>query len=122
LSHQRELAEAFLAAAREGNFHALLEVLDPEVVLHADAIAAKGDAPAEVHGAQFVARGALTFSNRVRFARVAIVNGVVGVVIAPCGRLFLVLAFMFARDKIVKIDVIADPSRLGQLELALLDN
>jgi RNA polymerase sigma-70 factor (ECF subfamily) len=53
---------------------------------------------------------------------VAIVNGVVGVVIAPCGRLFLVLAFMFARDKIVKIDVIADPSRLGQLELALLDN
>jgi RNA polymerase sigma-70 factor (ECF subfamily) len=45
LSHQRELAEAFLAAAREGNFHALLEVLDPEVVLHADAIAAKGDAP-----------------------------------------------------------------------------
>src|SRR5205085_10417794 len=121
LSRQRELAEAFLAASRDGNFDALLELLDPHVVLHADAAAA-GGAATEVRGAPSVARGALAFSDRARFAQLAVVNGGVGAIIAPRGRLLVVLGFAVARDKIVKIDVIADPSHFEQLELALLKN
>jgi RNA polymerase sigma factor (sigma-70 family) len=120
LSGGRKLAEAFLLASRDGNFRALLEVLDPRVVLHADAVAAKSRTPVEVRGAALVARGALTFSDRVRFAQLALVNGHVGIVIAPRGQLFVVLTFAIARNKIVKIDVIAEPSRLNQLDLATL--
>jgi hypothetical protein len=115
VSRQRELAEASLVAARKGDFRALLEVLDPEVVLHADAAATTGGAPSEVRGAPFITRGALAFSKRVRSAQLVIADGAIGVIIAPRGRLFVVLGFTIARDKIVKIDVIADPSRLDQL-------
>ncbi len=122
ISRQRDIAEAFLAASRDGDLRALLEVLDPNVVLHADAVASKDEAPMEVRGASLVARGALAFSDRVRFAQLALVNGHVGAIIAPRGRLFVVLGFTVARDKIIRIDVVADPSRLKQLELALLDD
>jgi Sigma-70, region 4 len=118
LSRQRQLAEAFLAASRDGDFRRLLEVLDPDVVLHADAAAVQGGAATEVRGATLVARGALAFSDRVRCAELAVVNGGVGVIIAPRGHLFLVLAFTVARNKIVKIDVIADAAHLERLELA----
>jgi RNA polymerase sigma factor (sigma-70 family) len=120
LSLERNLAEAFLMASREGNFRALLEVLDPNVVLRADAVAVKTGAPVEMRGASLVARGALTFSDRVRFARLALVNGHVGVIIAPRGHLFLLLRFAVAHDRIVGIDVIAEPARLKALDLALL--
>jgi RNA polymerase sigma-70 factor (ECF subfamily) len=120
LSRQRNIAEAFLAAAREGDFRALLEVLDPDVVLHADAAAANAQAPVEVRGASPVARGAQAFADRIRFAQLGLVNGKIGVIIAPYGRLFVVLSLAIARDKIAQIEVIGDPERLKHLELALL--
>src|SRR5262245_29280729 len=93
LSRQREIVEAFLAASRGGDFEALLAVLDPDVVARADRAAVPSGALTEVRGAPAVAKSALTFSARARFAQVALVNGTVGIIVAPRGRLFIVLGF-----------------------------
>jgi RNA polymerase sigma factor (sigma-70 family) len=123
LARQREVVDAFLAAARGGDFEALLEVLDPDVVLRADRGAVRAGASRVVRGAQAVAEGALTFSARVRFARPALVNGAAGVVAwTPDGRPFSVMAFTVRRGKIVEIDILADPERLRQLDLPVLDD
>jgi RNA polymerase sigma factor (sigma-70 family) len=122
LDRQREVVDAFLASSRRGDFDALVAVLDPDVVLRADRTAAQADVAREVRGAAAVAKGALTFSGRARFAQPALVNGAVGVVAAPPGRLFVVLGLTVTDGKIVAIDVIADPARLRQLDLAVLDN
>lgn len=122
LTRQREVVDAFLAASRGGEFDALLVVLDPEVVLRADRAAVPVGASREVHGAPAVAKQALASSGRARFAQAALVNGAVGVVVAPRGRLFLVLGFTITRGKIVEIDVVADPERLRQLDLAVLND
>ena len=122
LARQREVAEAFLAAARGGDLGALLAVLDPEVVLHADAAAVPSGAPATLRGAAAVARGARVASGRSRYSRVALVNGTPGIVMAPRGRLVLVLALTIGDSTISRIDVIADPARLEQLDLAVLDD
>jgi RNA polymerase sigma factor (sigma-70 family) len=120
LARQRAVADAFLAAARGGDLGALLAVLDPEVVLHADAAAVPSGVPVTIRGAAAVARGARAASVRSRYSRVALVNGTPGIVMAPRGRLALVLAFTIPADKISRIDVIADPARLKELDLALL--
>ncbi len=120
LARQREVAEAFLAAARGGDLGALLALLDPGVVLHADAAAGPTRAPATLHGAAAVAQGARAAAVRSRYSRVALVNGTPGIVWAPRGRLRVVLAFTMTDDKISRIDVIADPGRLEALELAVL--
>ena len=122
LTRQRQLAEAFLAAARRGDLGALLAVLDPDVVLRADAAAGPAGSPQEVRGARQVARGALAFAERARFARPALVNGAVGMVFAPRGRLFAVLGLTFAGGVISAIDVIADQKRLHELDLAILSD
>ncbi len=122
LTRQREVVEAFLAASRGGDFEALLAVLDPDVVVRADRAAVPPGASREVRGATAVAEQALTFSRRARFAQPALVNGAVGVVVAPRGRLILVMAFKVTGEKIVEIDVLADPVRLRQLDLAVLDD
>jgi RNA polymerase sigma factor (sigma-70 family) len=122
LTRQREVVDAFLAASRRGDFEALLAVLDPAVVLRADLAAVPTGAPTERRGPSAVAEGALISSGRARFAQPALVNGSVGIVFAPRGRLFVVLGFAFAGDKISEIDVIADPERLRQLDLAVLDD
>ena len=122
LARQREVADAFLAAARGGDLGALLAVLDPDVVLHADAAAVPSGAPATLRGAAAVARGARAASVRSRDSRVALVNGTPGIVMAPRGRLRVVLAFTMTDDKISRIDVIADPARLAELHLAVLDD
>jgi len=122
LARQREVADAFLAAARGGDLAALLAVLDPEVVLHADAAAGPSGAPATLRGAAAVARGARLASGRSRYSGVALVNGTPGIVMAPRGRLRVVLAFTMTDDKISRIDVIADPARLEKLDLAVLDD
>ena len=101
---------------------ALLAVLDPDVVLRADLSAAGAGASREFRGAPAVAEQALTFSRRARFAQPALVNGAAGVVVAPRGRLSLVLSFTVTGGKIVEIDILADPARLRQLDLALLDD
>jgi RNA polymerase sigma factor (sigma-70 family) len=121
LARQRTVADAFLAAARAGDFDALVAVLDPDVVLRADRGAVPAGASRVVRGAPAVAKGALGFSRRARFAQPALVNGTVGVV-APRGRLFVVLGLTVRRGKIVEIDVVADPARLRQLDLAVLDD
>jgi RNA polymerase sigma-70 factor, ECF subfamily len=120
LTRQREVVDAFLAAARDGDFDALVAVLDPDVVLRSDRAALPAGVPREVHGAPAVARRALV--GRARAARPALVDGAVGVVVAPRGRLLMVLDFKIRGGKIVEIDAVADPERLNQLDLALLDN
>jgi RNA polymerase sigma factor (sigma-70 family) len=122
LHRQREVVEAFLAASRHGDFQALLAVLDPDVVVRADPTARPPYAAREVRGAQAVSREALARAQQLnRFAQPALVNGAVGVVVAPRGRLMLVLTFRFSGDKIVEIETISNPTRLRQLDLAILD-
>ena len=120
LEAQRAVVDAFLAALRAGDFEGLLAVLDPDVVVRADQAAAASGAPREVRGAATWARGAIAFKGGARFARTALVDGAVGAVIAPKGRLFRVLSFMIERGKIVRIDVIGDPARLTELDLGVL--
>jgi len=110
LARQREVVDAFLAAVRGGNLDALLAVLDPNVVLRT--------APADVHGAEAVANRAIR--GGARAAQRVLVNGAVGVVVAPRGKLMMVLRFTIERGKIVEIDAVADPERLRQLDLAVL--
>jgi RNA polymerase sigma factor (sigma-70 family) len=121
LAAQREVVDAFFAAARDGDFDALVAVLDPDIVLRADGGAAHPEATAEVHGARAVAERALTFARLAPYVRPALVNGVAGVVVAPSGRPFSVMAFTVAGGKIVAIDALADPERLARLDLTVLD-
>jgi RNA polymerase sigma-70 factor (ECF subfamily) len=115
---QRAVVDAFLAAARGGDLQALVALLDPDVVLRADLGAMAADASREFRGAPAVAEQALAFSGRARFARPALVNGAAGLVVAPHGRLFAVLAFTITRGRIVELDVLADPERLRHHDLA----
>src|SRR5207248_128573 len=119
LTYQREVVDAFLAASRAGNFEALLAVLDPDVVFRHDLTAVPAGASREVRGASDVAR---QFSGRAQGAQVALVNGAVGIVVAQHGRLFLVLNLTLTRGKIAEINVVADPARLRELDLAVLDD
>jgi RNA polymerase sigma-70 factor (ECF subfamily) len=119
LVRQRQLVDAFLTAARDGDFGSLLAALDTDVVLRVDATAA-GSATT-IRGAQAVAANARAFSANARFAEPALVDGAVGIVVAPGGRLALVLRFGVVGDKITAIDIEADPNRLQRLELAVLD-
>jgi RNA polymerase sigma-70 factor, ECF subfamily len=121
LTRQREVVDAFLAASREGDFDALLALLDPDVVLRADRGAVPPGASREVRGAPAVAEQALIFSRLAPFAQPALVNGAAGVVVAPRGRPFSVMGFTVRRGKIVEIDILADPARLRRLDLAVLD-
>jgi RNA polymerase sigma factor (sigma-70 family) len=121
LAGQRKVVDAFIAASRNGDFDALLAVLDPDVVLRVDRAAAPAGASTHVRGAPAVARGALGYSKRATFAQSALVNGAVGIVVAPRGRLLVVLRLAVAHGKIVEIDVVADPARLRQLDLAILE-
>jgi len=117
---QREVVSAFLAALRAADFEGLVAVLDPDAVVRADEAAGRPDAPREVHGARNWAQQAIAFSQGARFARLALINGRVGAIVAPRGRLFRVLTFTIERGKIVQVDVIGDPARLRQLDLAVL--
>jgi len=118
---QREVAEAFLAAARGGDLTALISVLDPDVELRADATASPSGVPVTIRGAAAVAGGARAASARAEYGRVVLVNGTPGLVMAPRGRLVVALAFTYSGDKIAGIDVIADPARLAGLDVGLLD-
>ena len=120
LARQREVAAAYLAAARGGDLGALLSILDPDVELYADAASVPTGASVTLRGAAVVARTALAGATRSRHAGLALINGSPGIVMAPSGRLALVLAFTMPDDRITRIEVIADPDRLGQLDLAVL--
>jgi RNA polymerase sigma-70 factor (ECF subfamily) len=119
LARQREVVDAFFAAAREGDFEGLVAVLDPDVVLHADGGAQRPSVSEIVHGAKTVARQAARFAHLAPFVRPALVNGAAGAVVAPRGRPFAVMGFTVVGGRIVEIDVLADPERLRRLDLAL---
>jgi RNA polymerase sigma-70 factor, ECF subfamily len=123
LRQQRELVEAFLAASRDGDFEALIALLDPDVVLRVDVGTALARGAQLVRGASAVATQSVTFARSATGeARPALVNGAAGVVLAARGRPFSVVGFTIRRGKIVEIDVLADPDRLRQLDLAILDD
>ena len=122
LGRQREVVEAFLAAARDGDFDGLVAVLDPDVVLRADAGAVPAGASRVVRGADAVAKMALAFAQLGPFARPALVNGAAGIVAAPGGRPVSVLGFTVRGGKITEIDILADPERLSRLDLAELED
>lgn len=119
LARQRAVVDAFLAASRGGDFAALLAALDPDVVFRADKSVAPAGAPGVMRGAPAVAAH---FMGRARLARSALVNGAVGIIVAPQGRLMMAMGLTFTDGKIATIDVIADPARLRQLALAVLDD
>jgi RNA polymerase sigma-70 factor (ECF subfamily) len=119
LAGKRKVVDAFLTASRNGDLNALLAVLDPGVVLRADHVPAQIDVGKEVRGAADVAK---FFSGRAQAARPALINGVLGVVVAPQGRLLLVLNVTMAGGRIVALDAIADPARLRDLDLAVLND
>ena len=121
LTLQRRVVDAFLAATRGGDFEALVGLLHPGVVLRADRSAVPTPEPIVVHGDHTVARGAMGAMERAMSSEPALVNGAVGLVMAPAGRLLLALSFTFAGGTITEIDVIADPDRLSRLDLAVLD-
>ena len=117
LGRQRTVVDAFLAASRGGDFGALLALLDPDVVFRADSTAVQTGATSELRGAAAVAA---LYSGRAQFARPALVNGAAGIVVAPRGRLLLVLCLTVGHGKIVAIEAIANPARLRRLNLAVL--
>ena len=121
LDTQREVLDAFLAAAREGDFEALVEVLDPDVVLRADSHGGSLGSPRVVRGAANVARGALAFSRLDVEVRPALVNGAVGTVTFRDGRPFTIAGFTIRNRRIVEMDIITDPERLDRLDLEVLD-
>jgi RNA polymerase sigma-70 factor (ECF subfamily) len=117
LAASREVVEAFLTAARTGNFDALLAVLDPEVTLHYDAAAIAAGVPGELHGAAAVAK---RFAGTAQATQPVLVNGAVGVVVAPYGRLLGVLEVSIRHGKITAISAISDPAHLRRLRLSVL--
>jgi RNA polymerase sigma factor (sigma-70 family) len=121
LAQQRQVVDAFLAAARDGDFDARVAVLDPDVVLRVDRGAVRPGASREVRGAAAVAGQALTFAQLAPLARPALVNGAAGFVVSQHGRPVSVAGFTITHGKIAEIDLLADPARLRQLDLTVLD-
>jgi RNA polymerase sigma-70 factor (ECF subfamily) len=122
LTHQRAVVDAFFAAARDGDFEALVAVLDPEVVLRADGGMARARQSVVIHGAREVAAQAAIGTRFAPFVRPALVNGTAGAVVVAGGRLLSVMAFTVANGRVAAIDVLYDPDRLAGLDLAVLDD
>ncbi len=116
VTRQREVVDAFLGAARDGDFDALVAVLDPDVVLRAD----YGVGSKLVRGARDVASGALMFARLATDERPALVNGAAGVVVVRDGALVSVMGVTVANGRIVEMDILADPERLRRLDVTLL--
>jgi RNA polymerase sigma-70 factor (ECF subfamily) len=121
LAKQREVVDAFLTAARGGDFEALVAVLDPDVVLRADTGALPGITTRVLHGAAAVASQALMFSRMARSTSLPVlVNGSAGVVSSSGGAALAVMGFTIVDGKIVEIHILADPERVGHLDLTVL--
>ncbi len=121
LRAQRGVVDAFFAAARGGDFDALIELLDPEIVMRTSAGAARPDDSVVVHGAAAVARRAMMFAQPAAVLRPALVNGAAGVVVVVGGRPVSVMGFTVANGSIAAIDSYSDPERLSRLDPAFLD-
>jgi RNA polymerase sigma factor (sigma-70 family) len=120
-ARQRAVAAAFLQATRTGDFTALVELLDADVVLTGDAFIAPSGKPMVLQGLDKVARGAVASSVRAEHSQLALIDGQVGIVYAPAGRLQIVLAFAVSDEsKITKISITANPATLHGMQLAIL--
>jgi len=119
LARQREVVDAFFAASRDGDFDALVAVLDPDVELRIDGGVLREEASLVLRGAEAVAGHAAIYSKLYPFVRPALVNGAAGAVVAPRGRLFSVMAFTVTNGKITQIDALVDPERLAEFDLTL---
>jgi len=123
LARRRAVVDAFLAAARKGDFEALVAVLDPDVVLRVDGGVRRPGFTRIVHGAEAVAARALTFRRFAESARLALVNGAVGgVAWAPDGTPLTVMGVTVRNGRIVAMDALADPDRLSELDLTVLED
>jgi RNA polymerase sigma-70 factor, ECF subfamily len=122
IARQREVVDAFFAAAHRGDFDALVAVLDPDVVLRSDGGTAHPEVSVVLHGASAVAGQALTLAQPSILKRPALVNGAAGVVVTMGGRPVAVMGFTVSRGKIVEIDAIIDPERLLRLDLPVFDD
>lgn len=120
-TRQREVVDAFFAAARGGDLDALVAVLDPDVVLRSDGGAARPGASAVARGALSVARRAIMFAQPRASILPALVNGAAGVVVVTRGQPFSVMGFTVRHGKIAAINVLANPARLAQLDLVSLE-
>lgn len=118
VSKQRAVVDAFLAAAREGDFNALVSVLDPAVVLRSDGGLARPRYTVELRGTETIAAQATLAKQLAPFARPAIVNGTAGVVTIAGGRVLSVMTFTVVNDKVVTIEVLNDPDRLAALDVS----
>ncbi|MCX4820885.1 RNA polymerase sigma factor SigJ [Streptomyces sp. NBC_01142] len=116
-TRQREVVDAFLAAARGGDFEALVAVLDPDVLLRADTGAGPAGVSRLIRGSLAVAQQALTFQRFAQYARPALINGAWGIVTVPHGQAYSVMDFTVRDGKVVEINLLADPARLGRLGL-----
>jgi RNA polymerase sigma-70 factor (ECF subfamily) len=119
LVRQREVVDAFLAALRGGDFEGLLAILDPDLVVRTDLT--PSGALAEVRGAAIWAKQAVAFGHMAQVVRPALVNGGIGLVMAPRGRLSRALTFKIANGRITEIEVIGDSARLGDLDVSIVD-
>jgi len=117
IARQRPVLDAFFAASRDGDFDALVAVLDPDVELRVDGGVLRQEASVVLHGADAVARHTTTYARLYPFVRPALVNGAAGAVVTPGGRLFSVMAFTVASGRITRIDALVDPERLAQIDL-----
>ncbi len=122
VARQRQVVDAFFAAARSGDFAALLAVLDPDVVLRSDGGERRRAVSFVRRGAPDVARSALAAALPFAILRPALINGAAGVVVMVRGQPFALMAFTVAHGKIVEIDAVMDPDRLSRLDLAVLDD
>jgi RNA polymerase sigma-70 factor (ECF subfamily) len=118
LIRQRAIVDAFFSASRDGDFDALLAVLDPEVELRIDGGVLREEASVVLRGAKAVAGYTATYSNLYPFVHPALVNGAAGAVVAPHGRVFSVMAFTVMNGRIAQIDALLDPERLARLGLS----
>lgn len=121
LAGQRKVVDAFLAALRAGDFDALVAVLDPDMVFHTDQPGVPGG-PLEVHGASIWAKNAITFAKALRFVEPALVDGMVGAVLAPRGQLARAMRITVAGGKVTDVEVIAKPENLARITVSLLDD
>jgi RNA polymerase sigma-70 factor (ECF subfamily) len=116
IARQREVVDAFFAAAHHGDFEALVAVLDPDVVMRADGGTARPEASAVIRGAAAVARRTLATAQRKAAKRPVLLNGAAGVVVTVGEKLIAVMGFTMRGGKIVEIDAIVDPERLAALK------
>ncbi len=119
---QRRMVDAFLSAVRAGDVPRLVALLDPGFTVRADKVAAPAGVPLSIQGTEAWAKVAVEAARGARFARIALVDGNVGIVVAPKGRLFRVLRFTLAGDKIAGLEILGEPERLRQLDLAVLED